>query len=95
MIATAAVQNLLGGDATMARRPQARDHGRRRLRDPRRSRAASARGNFFIDDEVLRAEGVTDFSRYAPGGDERPLQGDFFVPDAVFERSPTRIKRGF
>jgi len=28
-------------------------------------------GNFFIDEEVLRSEGVTDFSRYAvtPGAD--------------------------
>ena len=33
-IATAAVQNLLGGDARCKRSPQARDHGRRR---PRRS----------------------------------------------------------
>ena len=50
-------------------------------------------GNFFIDEEVLRAEGVSDFSRYAPSGREGPLQADFFVPDAVFERSPTRLKR--
>ena len=40
-------------------------------------------------------EGTTDFSRYAPGGADKPLQGDFFVPDAVFDRSPTKIKRGF
>ena len=33
-IATAAVQNLLGGDAMHARQPQARDHGRRGPRDP-------------------------------------------------------------
>jgi citronellol/citronellal dehydrogenase len=44
---------------------------------------------------VLRAEGMTDFSRYAPGNTDKPLQGDFFVPDAVFDRSPTKIKRGF
>ena len=57
--------------------------------------AAECSGNFFIDEEVLRAEGTTDFSRYAPDGSDKPLQGDFFVPDAVFDRSPTRIKRGF
>ena len=36
-------------------------------------------GNFFIDDEVLTAEGVTDFDQYAvsPG---TPLMPDFFVP---------------
>jgi hypothetical protein len=25
-------------------------------------------GNFFVDDEVLRAHGVTDLSRYNPSG---------------------------
>jgi len=40
---------------------------------------------------------VADFSRYSPGSIDQaqPLQGDFFVPDAVFDRSPTKIKRGF
>ncbi len=35
-------------------------------------------GNFFIDDEVLRAEGVTDFDQYAidPSAE---LQPDFFI----------------
>jgi hypothetical protein len=37
---------------------------------------------------------VSDFSRYAPEAGEGPLQGDFFIPDAVFARSPTRIKQG-
>ena len=38
----------------------------------------SCTGNFFIDELVLRAAGVTDFERYAvsPGA---PLQRDFFV----------------
>ena len=35
IIATAAVQNLLGGDEAMVARPHSRDHGRRRARDPR------------------------------------------------------------
>ena len=47
--------------------PHAGDHGRRRPRDPVAARRANARGNFFIDEEVLRAEGVSDFSRYAAG----------------------------
>ena len=55
--------------------------------------ARECTGNFFIDEEVLRAEGVTDFSRYAPSGARGRLQADFFIPDAVFERSPTRLKR--
>ena len=39
-------------------------------------------GNFFIDEEVLRAEGVTDFSVYGPASGQKPLM-DFFVPDEV------------
>ena len=51
-----------------------------------------ATGNFYIDEEVLRAEGVTDFDQYAPGA-KGPLAGDFFVPDEVFARSPTKVMR--
>ncbi len=50
-----------------------------------------ATGNFYIDEEVLRAEGVTDFSVYAPGA-KGPLAGDFFVPDEVFDRTDTEIR---
>ena len=57
IIATAAVQNLLGGDEAMSARPRARDRGRRRAeilsRDPR-----ECTGNVFIDDEVLAEAGV-------------------------------------
>ena len=37
-------------------------------------------------------EGVTDFSGYQ-SPDATVLVGDFFVPDAVFERSPTKVIR--
>ena len=39
---------------------------------------AECSGNFFVDEEVLAAEGVTDFSSYAvaPGSDLLP---DFFL----------------
>jgi citronellol/citronellal dehydrogenase len=47
-------------------------------------------GNFFIDELVLREEGVTDFSQYAPGA-KGALAGDFFVPDAVFEKTDTKV----
>ena len=63
LIATAAVQNLLGGDAAMARsrRPEivadaAYEIVSRTARD--------TTGNFFIDDEVLAAAGKTDLSEY-------------------------------
>ena len=77
VIATAAVQNLLGGDDTMrgTRKPEIMaDAAHAILTRPSRS----CTGNFFIDDEVLKAEGVTDLSPYAfsPGAELLP---DFFV----------------
>lgn len=41
--------------------------------------ARTTTGNFFIDEEVLREEGVSDFDQYAnsPG---QPLIPDFFLP---------------
>jgi citronellol/citronellal dehydrogenase len=46
----------------------------------RASRAAT--GNFYIDEDVLREEGVTDFTKYAvkPG---EPLFPDLFLPEAL------------
>ena len=40
--------------------------------------ARTTTGNFFLDDEVLAASGITDFSRYAvkPG---TPLLPDLFL----------------
>jgi citronellol/citronellal dehydrogenase len=49
--------------------------------------AREVTGRFFIDEEVLRAEGVTDFSAYAPASGATPAL-DFFVPDAVAARLP-------
>jgi citronellol/citronellal dehydrogenase len=88
-IDTAAVRNLLGGAtvAAMSRSPEIMaDAAHAILTRPSRE----ATGNFYIDEEVLRAEGVTDFSKYAPDA-EGPLAGDFFVPDAVFERTDTKV----
>lgn len=42
---------------------------------------ASVNGRFLVDDEVLRAHGVTDLSKYAPPGvDDLELTPDLFVP---------------
>src|SRR5829696_5509859 len=63
-IATAAVQNLLGGDALMkmSRTPEiVADAAFAILSKP----SAECTGNFFIDEEVLVKEGVADFSKYA------------------------------
>jgi len=77
-IATAAIQNILGGDEGMkrCRKPDIMaDAAHAIFNRP----ARTCTGNFFIDDEVLAEEGVTDFDRYAvsPG---TPLMPDFFVP---------------
>ncbi len=91
-IDTAAVRFALGGDA-MARRSRGphimADAAHVILTRPSRD----CTGQFFIDEEVLRASGVTDFSSYAPHADDEALFADFFVPDAVFERSPTKVAR--
>jgi citronellol/citronellal dehydrogenase len=75
-IATAAIE-MLGGEQMMqqSRKPEIMaDAAWHILQRP--SRECS--GNFFIDDEVLAAEGVTDLSSYAvnPG---KPLMPDFFL----------------
>ena len=77
IIATAAVQNLLGGEAVMraSRTPEIMaDAAHAILTKPSRSFT----GNFCVDEDVLRAEGVTDFSRYqvVPGAQLIP---DFFL----------------
>ena len=77
IIATAAVQNLLGGDAAMARsrRPEiVADAAHHILTRP----AGETTGNFFIDDEVLAEAGVTDLSGYAYVADS-DLQVDLFL----------------
>lgn len=92
-IDTAAVRNLLGGEAvsSMSRSPAIMaDAAYAILNRPSRD----CTGNFFIDEEVLKAEGVTDFSVYAPGA-TGPLAADFFVPDEVFENSDTKVVRSF
>jgi citronellol/citronellal dehydrogenase len=63
LIATAAVQNLLGGDAAMAqaRTPEIVADAAAVIlaRDPR-----ECTGNVFIDDEVMREAGETDLDKY-------------------------------
>jgi citronellol/citronellal dehydrogenase len=42
--------------------------------------ARKVSGRFFLDDEVMRAAGVTDLSAYNPAGvDDRDLMPDFFL----------------
>jgi citronellol/citronellal dehydrogenase len=92
-IDTAAVRNLLGGEAVakMSRTPEILADAAHAVLT-RESRDCT--GNFFIDELVLMEEGVSDFAQYAPNGDEG-LVGDFFVPDEVFERVKTKVLRSY
>jgi citronellol/citronellal dehydrogenase len=79
-IATAAIKNLLGGDAIMrmSRKPDILAEAAYRIfRKPK-----SFTGNFLIDDTFLAGEGVTDFDPYRVDPSQ-PLQVDFFVPDNI------------
>ena len=76
-IATAAIKNLLGGDAVMkgSRKPEIiADAAYVIFNRP----AKECSGNFFVDDEVLTASGKTDLSEYSvtPGAQLMP---DFFI----------------
>ena len=63
VIATSAL-NLLGGEETARRGRTAAIVADAALAILRRD-AKACSGNFFIDEEVLRAEGTTDFAKYA------------------------------
>ncbi|MEC9457174.1 MAG: NAD(P)-dependent oxidoreductase [Candidatus Neomarinimicrobiota bacterium] len=76
-IQTAAIQNLLGGDELMnkSRKPDIMADAAFTIfsRD-----SQLCTGNYFVDEEVLRSEGVTDLSKYA-NVPEAELAPDFFV----------------
>jgi citronellol/citronellal dehydrogenase len=79
VIATAAIQNLLGGQSMMrrARKPEIMaDAAYAIFSKP----AHEFTGHFLIDDSILAENGVRDFDRYRvdPGQELAP---DFFVPD--------------
>jgi len=76
-IATAAVRNLLGGEALikMSRTPEIlADAAYHILKQP----STECTGNLFIDEEVLAKEGISDLGKYsvAPGGE---LFNDLFI----------------
>jgi citronellol/citronellal dehydrogenase len=81
VIATAAVQNLLGGDAVIrrSRKPEIMADAVHAIliQDSR-----SCTGNFFTDEEVLRSIGINDLAHYAvdPSAELLP---DIFTRDGV------------
>ena len=76
-IATAAITNLLGGEAMMksSRTPDIMGDAAHAILT---RNARECTGNFFIDDDVLAEAGVTDLDRYAVDPNT-PLTPDFFV----------------
>jgi citronellol/citronellal dehydrogenase len=76
VIATSAVQNLLGGDeiVNQGRTPDIMADAAHAIL----TKDLSYTGHFDIDEDVLRAAGVTDFAKYSvvPGAQLMP---DFFV----------------
>jgi citronellol/citronellal dehydrogenase len=90
VIATAAVQNLLGGETMMqrARKPEIMaDAAYAIFSKP----AREFTGRFLIDDSFLAENGVRDFDRYAVDPAQQ-LAPDFFVPDDV--PAPTNVSVG-
>jgi citronellol/citronellal dehydrogenase len=80
VIATAAVQNLLGGDATIrgSRKPDIMADAAHVILTRKSSEFT---GNFCVDEDLLRSVGVTDFSKYAmtPGMKDEELLPDYFL----------------
>lgn len=77
-IATAAVKNLLGGEHMVERSRKPEIMADAAYYVLRRDNVEST-GNFFIDDEVLAAEGITDLDHYAVNPELGQLMPDFFV----------------
>ncbi|GAB6197415.1 SDR family oxidoreductase [Lysobacter xanthus] len=79
VIATDAINMIPGVDAAACRRPEiVADAAHVILTRP----AVEATGRFYIDEDVLRAAGVADFSRYAVDPSRRLLPDLFLEPDA-------------
>lgn len=76
-IATAAVQNLLGGDFLMQRSRNAEIVADAAFFILQRD-SKTCTGNFFIDEEVLTEEGVADFTKYAVNPQHK-LMNDLFI----------------
>jgi citronellol/citronellal dehydrogenase len=78
VIATAAIRNLLGGDAVIraSRKPEiVADAAYLILTQPSRSFT----GRFVIDEDILAEHGVTDFAKYRVDPNAPALARDFFV----------------
>ncbi len=80
VIATAAVQNLLGGDATIrgSRKPDIMADAAYAILT---TKSTDFTGHFCVDETLLRDRGLSDFSAYAmtPGTEDSDLLPDYFL----------------
>ena len=80
VINTAAVQNLLGGDATVkgSRKPDIMADAAQAILT---RKSSDFTGHFCVDETVLREAGITDFSAYSmtPGMKDSELLPDYFL----------------
>ena len=93
VIATAAVQNLLGGDAVIraSRKPEIMaDAAYAVFSTPSRELT----GRFLVDDTFLAEHGVTDFEQYRVDPTQK-LASDFFVPEESVPPAGVKIEGGF
>jgi len=76
-IATAAIQNVVGGEVLMqrSRKPEiVADAAFYVLQ----KQSAESTGNFFIDEDILQQQGVTDFGHYSVNPSQK-LMPDLFL----------------
>lgn len=89
-IDTAAVRNVLGGDAMakMSRTPEIMSDAAYLVLT---QDAKTFTGQFVIDEFILADNGVTDFAQYQYPDYDGPLVADFFVPQDWLEKSKSKI----
>jgi citronellol/citronellal dehydrogenase len=89
-IDTAAVRNVLGGDAMakMSRTPEIMADAAYAVLT---QDAKTFTGQFVIDEFILAENGETDFTKYQHSDHDGPLVADFFVPQEMLARSKSDI----
>ncbi len=78
IIGTDAVKNLYGGDdaVSKSRRPEIMADAAYEIFT---SNSRECTGNTFLDEDLLRSAGVSDFSKYSFSGNEADLELDIYV----------------
>ena len=89
-IDTAAVRNVLGGDAMakMSRLPSIMADAAYVVLS---QEATSFSGNFVIDELCLVENGTADMTQYQQAGYDGPLMADFFVAEDILAQSKSQI----